>query len=248
MGVGGEEVVVVGEVVTEGERDGAVGGGALVGEEIGAGEAGGVLRCEDEEVASLLVEVAYGGVGGAREFLLQLGAGVDDARGAEEMVVDGEGGGEWWEDGGEAVGGEVGVGALAGEGLLEVVELGVLVVDADAGREFGAGDFAGSEDGGEARGVERAADDLVPVEAQAGFDGEGVVELPVVLDVGAYVGVLAGEGGLVGEGALAEEGAVLAEVVDGGAEEVLAEGDLVGVDAELEVVLADPAMRARGRG
>ncbi len=58
---------------------------------------------------------------------------------------------------------------------------------------------------GDARGKQRAADDFVPVETQAGFDEQVGVGSPAILKIGAEFEIVAREGREGGEGALAEQ-------------------------------------------
>jgi hypothetical protein len=124
--------------------DGVVPVASVVGQKVGASEPGWIaLVCVDEAVVDALVEEVHAGIDVVREFFLDTDAPVESVGLGEGAVVDCEDCRQWRCDGCRPAGGVVGVVANAGEGPGEVFELGVLVVEADAGgdleRRFGSG-------------------------------------------------------------------------------------------------------------
>jgi len=122
----------------------------------------------------------------------------------------------------------------------------VLVVFADACGKFCRVFSAGRRPvEGDARREQGAADDFVPVVAEAWFEEQAGMGGPAILNPGSQFEVVARERNESGEDALAEQGFVFAQVVDGGEGFVLVEADVVGIDAGLELMTSRPASRGK---
>jgi hypothetical protein len=90
---------------------------------------------------------------------------------------------------------------------------------------------------------ERTANDLVPIEAQAGFDqqtAEMAGTRPAVLEVSSGFDVVSDEGWDERESALACESPIFAKVVDGRARVAFIETDVVDLDTCFQVVTTQP--------
>jgi len=131
-------------------------------------------------------------VDGSGEFLFEPDAPVDGAGLAKRAAVVSERGLVRGAGGGDSIGSVVGVVANAGQRAFQVFQLGVLVIDADAGADFG---FLGrTPRNSEPRREQRATNDLVPIEAQAGFEEQAISRRPAVLKINAGLNVVTREG------------------------------------------------------
>src|SRR5437588_598339 len=129
----------------------------------------------------------------AGQLLLQTRAPVESVRGVLRLQVGGKGssGGRAY---GRAIEIEESVDAGAGPGPGDDFEQSRIVEPAGAERELGR---RGKHDGGsQARGPQRAAENLIPIEAQTGFEQYALADAPAVQKIGAGCDVVLAEGNM----------------------------------------------------
>ncbi len=145
---------------------------------------------------------------------------------------------------GNSVGGKGCVVADAGQRARQVLQLRVLVIEADADGKLGFAHRArGHVDGGQARRHDRPAQNLVPVEAQARFEKQAGARRPPVLHIRAGFGIVAGEGSGRGKSALPQQRSILAQIADRSPRNGFVEADLIQVDAGFQIVQSSPVTR-----
>jgi len=264
--VSAHDRIGVAKVVTKRDLKGVVVVLASVAENEIAGS-GGIARVVDEPIGAMPAEEFRFQVDGPGEFLLQTEAPVQESRGLERIVVDGERGREWASCGdaigGLAVGidGEEKVGPAAGIRAGDQEEWGRVVDDADSGRELGVAGVVENIGSGKTWREYSLVDDSIPIEANPRFNEQAIGHTPAIFQVGADFGVrlLMGQGG--SESGVTSTGKVpvlrRSEADIGGLKlgdtrsekrnrstiELGVVGDLVEIRADLEIVTAVPIAR-----